>query len=98
MPAKPVLYTLRCEPVFSFGTAHRNTIRFQPQGRLALFGGFGNLPGDVDIWDLNTLEKIVKFTAPVSASIEWSPDGKNVRTTPTHSFNPPLHTRSLRVC
>lgn len=28
MPAKPVLYTVRGDPIFSFGSMHRNTIRY----------------------------------------------------------------------
>lgn len=78
MPAKPVLYTVKAEPIFSFGSVHRNTIRFQPQGRFVLFGGFGNISGDVDIWELTSFEKIAKFNAATSASIEWSLDGKYV--------------------
>ncbi|KAL4471958.1 hypothetical protein ABPG72_018460 [Tetrahymena utriculariae] len=80
MPAKPILYNLRCEPLFSFGTMHRNTIRFQPQGRFVLFGGFGNISGDVDVWELNSLEKLAKFNSNTSASIEWSLDGKHILT------------------
>ena len=32
MPAKVTLYSLKCEPVFDFGTGPRNECRFNPQG------------------------------------------------------------------
>jgi len=32
----------------------------------------------VDIWELTSFEKIAKFNAATSASIEWSLDGKYV--------------------
>lgn len=43
-----------------------------------IFGGFGNISGDVDIWELNSLERIAKFNSATSVYIEWSLDGKYV--------------------
>lgn len=45
-----------------------------------IFGGFGNISGDVDIWELDSLEKIAKFNSATSVYIEWSLDGKYILT------------------
>ncbi|EGR33544.1 hypothetical protein IMG5_049810 [Ichthyophthirius multifiliis] len=80
MPAKPVLYTSKCEPIFQFGNTHRNTIRYSPNGRFVLIGGFGNISGDVDIWDLKNLQKIANFKAATASIIEWGKDSRTILT------------------
>jgi len=57
MPSKSTLYDLKCRPLIDFGTAHRNTAKFSPSGRLILIAGFGNLQGEMDIWDQKKNEK-----------------------------------------
>ncbi|KAH9469149.1 hypothetical protein Pst134EA_009678 [Puccinia striiformis f. sp. tritici] len=58
MPAKTTIFDLRCNVIHDFGTAPRNFISYNPQGRLLLIAGFGNLAGTMDIWDRRTLEKV----------------------------------------
>lgn len=58
MPAKASLFNLKCEPIYDFGTGPRNSIYYNPQGNILLLAGFGNLRGNVEIWDSNT-KKIV---------------------------------------
>lgn len=43
-----------------------------------MIGGFGNLAGEVDFWDLNTLEEIGKTKAYCTVSVEWAKDGIHV--------------------
>ncbi|CAB4064177.1 EIF2A [Lepeophtheirus salmonis] len=43
MPAKVTLYDKSCNKIFDFGTGPRNAVHFNPQGTIALFGGFGNI-------------------------------------------------------
>jgi len=38
-------------PLFVFGRYHRNTICWSPHGRFLFLGGFGNMAGNVDVWD-----------------------------------------------
>lgn len=52
MPAKATLFNTKCDAVFDFGTGVRNAIYFNDFGSLVLFGGFGNLRGNVSVWDL----------------------------------------------
>lgn len=47
---------------------------------MAMIGGFGNLTGEVDFWDLDKLRQIGKTKAYCSVGIEWAPDGVNLMT------------------
>ena len=38
MQALPQLYTHKCDPVFDFGAAARNTVKWSPDGELILLG------------------------------------------------------------
>lgn len=53
MPATAVLYKKDCTPLYEFGKSHKNTIKFSPFSRFVMIGGFGNLSGDMDFWDLS---------------------------------------------
>jgi translation initiation factor 2A len=57
-PAKATLFNLKCDSVFDFGTGIRNSIYFNDFGNLVLFGGFGNLRGNVEVWDLNKKKQV----------------------------------------
>lgn len=52
VPSKATMFSNSGKKVFDFGENPRNTIKISPQGRLLLFGGFGNLAGYVEVWDL----------------------------------------------
>jgi uncharacterized protein with WD repeat len=76
MPAKTVIFDIRVNVIHDFGTQPRNFIAYNPQGRLLCLAGFGNLAGQVDIWDRKTLKKVATFEAPNTSHCEWSPDGR----------------------
>ncbi|KAA1106833.1 hypothetical protein PGTUg99_013885 [Puccinia graminis f. sp. tritici] len=76
MPAKTTIFDLRCNVIHDFGTAPRNFISYNPQGRLLLIAGFGNLAGTMDIWDRRTLEKVATIEGSNTSHCEWSPDGR----------------------
>ena len=61
MPARVQLFDSKVNPLSSFGAQHRNFLRYQPQGRLLLTAGFGNLAGGVDVWDISTRNKVAEF-------------------------------------
>lgn len=75
MPAKATLYNLKCDVIFDFGTGNRNSIYYNEFGNLLIFGGFGNLPGYIEVWDLNQKKKITEHKAPDTTLLEWSPVG-----------------------
>lgn len=76
MPAKTTIFDLRCNVIHDFGTAPRNFISYNPQGRLLLIAGFGNLAGTMEVWDRRTLEKIATIEGSNTSHCEWSPDGR----------------------
>lgn len=83
MPAKATLYNVKCEAVFEFGQAPRSAIHFNPQGNILLLGGFGNLSGNVETWDLRSRKLITKLEAPDTTLLHWSPNGEHFMTATT---------------
>lgn len=81
MPAKATMFNIKSEPVFDFGTGPRNVALFNPQSNLLLIGGFGNLRGKVEMWDVAKKTQVSIFDAPDSTDVKWSPDGQRVLTT-----------------
>jgi len=80
MPARVQMFDLKTKPLHSFGSQHRNFLLYQPQGKLLLSAGFGNLAGGIDIWDVSTRNKVAEFTAANSSHCEWSPCGQYILT------------------
>ncbi|KAF9446560.1 translation initiation factor eIF-2A [Macrolepiota fuliginosa MF-IS2] len=76
MPAKAMIFDQRVRAVHDFGTSPHNFISFNPQGRLILLAGFGNLAGKIDVFDRRSLSKASTIDAPNTSHCEWSPDGR----------------------
>lgn len=45
-----------------------------------MIGGFGNLTGEIDFWELDKLNQIGKAKSYCAVGIEWAPDGKLLMT------------------
>lgn len=60
MPAKATIFNLKCEPAFELGTGAINSIYYNPHGNILLLGGFGNLRGQIALWDAVGRKKIGK--------------------------------------
>lgn len=82
-PAKATLFNMKCEPTFELGTGPRNSIYYNPQGNILLLGGFGNLRGQVEIWDPSNRKLVSKCDAPDTTYLEWSPEGTHFLTATT---------------
>ncbi|KAH9974523.1 eukaryotic translation initiation factor eIF2A-domain-containing protein [Russula compacta] len=80
MPARVMLFDQRVRTLHDFGTSFSNYISFNPQSRLLLLGGFGNLAGKIDIFDRRSLTKISTIDASNTSHCEWSADGKFILT------------------
>lgn len=81
MPAKTTIFNARAVPQHSFDLGPRNTILFSPHGRFVIVAGFGNLAGDMDIYDLEkNYAKLCTVKASNCTYCEWSPDGQHVLT------------------
>jgi translation initiation factor 2A len=76
MPARVMLFDQRVRTLHDFGTSFSNYISFNPQSRLLLLGGFGNLAGNIDVYDRRSLTKISTIDASNASQCEWSADGK----------------------
>ncbi len=84
MPAKTTIFNARAVAVHNFNLAPRNTVLFSPHGRFVLVAGFGNLAGQMDIYDLGRdYAKLVTIEASNASVCEWSPDGKHILTATT---------------
>lgn len=84
MPAEIALYDGKTGvKKMSFGVTRRNTLRWSPFGRTFTAGGFGNLPGDIDVWDKNKGLCLSTVRVPCTVLCEWGPDGRNFLTAST---------------
>ena len=84
VPAKTTLFNARAVATHSFALGPRNTILFSPHGRFVLVAGFGNLAGQMDIYDLERHhQKICTIEASNASVCEWSPDGMYILTATT---------------
>lgn len=80
MPAKATVYNLHCEPVFDFGTGPRNAAYYSPQGHILVLAGFGNLRGQMEVWDVKKYKQVSKPQASDATHFLWSPDGEHIVT------------------
>lgn len=84
MPAKTTIFNQRAVATHSFNLSPRNTIIFSPHGRFVIVAGFGNLQGQMDIYDLEkNYEKVCTIEGSNTSTCEWSPDGKHILTAVT---------------
>lgn len=75
MPAKTTIFNNKAEATHSFALGPRNTVKFSPNSRFLLVAGFGNLAGQMDIYDLEkNYEKVATMQASNSSVCEWSAD------------------------
>lgn len=84
MPAKTTVFNQRAVATHNFSLGPRNTILFSPNGRFVLVAGFGNLAGQMDIYDLERdYRKICTIEGGNPSVCEWSPDSKCILTATT---------------
>ncbi|POR34911.1 Eukaryotic translation initiation factor 2A [Tolypocladium paradoxum] len=84
MPAKATIFNDRAVAKHSFPLAPRNTITFSPSGRFVLVAGFGNLAGQVDVYDLEKdYRKVCTIESGNPSVCEWSPDSRYLMTATT---------------
>ncbi|KAK4157683.1 eukaryotic translation initiation factor eIF2A-domain-containing protein [Chaetomidium leptoderma] len=83
-PAKTTIFNHRGVAIHSFPLAPRNTIIFSPTGRFALVAGFGNLAGQIDVYDLEKdYRKICTIEGGNPSVCTWSPDSRYIMTATT---------------
>ncbi|TEA15064.1 Eukaryotic translation initiation factor 2A [Colletotrichum sidae] len=84
MPAKATIFNHRAVATHSFPLGPRNTIIFSPTGRFALVAGFGNLAGQIDVYDLEKdFRKLHTIESGNPSVCTWSPDSRYIMTATT---------------
>ncbi|OTA66018.1 translation initiation factor eIF-2A [Hypoxylon sp. EC38] len=84
MPSKTTIFNHRAVATHSFPIAPRNTIIFSPTGRFALVAGFGNLAGQIDVYDLEKdYRKVCTIESGNPSVCQWSPDSRYIMTATT---------------
>ncbi|KAI9678409.1 MAG: hypothetical protein M1829_002007 [Trizodia sp. TS-e1964] len=81
MPMETIIFNARGVATHTFQLAPRNTIRFSPTGRFVIVAGFGNLAGQMDIYDLEKdFQKVCTIEGSNASVCQWSPDGMYILT------------------
>uniref|UniRef100_A0A673GC16 Eukaryotic translation initiation factor 2A n=1 Tax=Sinocyclocheilus rhinocerous TaxID=307959 RepID=A0A673GC16_9TELE len=80
MPAKATVFNHKCESVFDFGTGPRNAAFYSPQGHILVLAGFGNLRGQMEVWDVKKYKQVSKPQAEDTTHFSWCPDGEHIVT------------------
>jgi translation initiation factor 2A len=81
MPAKAMLFDLKCNSIFEFPVGSKNHVRWNQRGSLICFGGFGNLPGHIEVWSRSgAIRRLGHCQTQGSALCEWAPDGSTLLT------------------
>ncbi|CAJ2508893.1 Uu.00g139190.m01.CDS01 [Anthostomella pinea] len=84
MPAKTTIFNHRAVAAHSFALSPRNTLIFSPTGRFLLVAGFGNLAGQVDVYDLEKdYQNICTIQSGNPSVCQWSPDSRFLMTATT---------------
>ena len=76
MPATSHFYSAAGNKKDQIAKHHRNTVKWNPFGSLFLIAGFGNLQGEVDVYEKNSLELVGNCRASSTVYCEWGPCGK----------------------
>lgn len=84
MPAHTVLYNREGTPIYKFGSHHRNTITWAPDGDTFALCGFENLKGEIDIFRLSDKKKLGTCSSNLASYLKWSPDSKYFMTAIVH--------------
>ena len=58
MPSFTILYTKYGNPQYELCRSHRNSVIKQENSNFVIIGGFGNLNGVIDIWDIQNIKML----------------------------------------
>jgi translation initiation factor 2A len=76
MPPHSQLFNLDGVKVQDITNTHRNTVKWNPFGTLFLIGGFGNLQGDLEVWERESMRIVGSVRSELAVTLEWTPCGR----------------------
>lgn len=84
MPSKTSFFDVRGNEKSSMPLSARNYLKYAPNGNLVVVAGFGNLQGNMDIYDRSRdFVKVGEILATNSSFYDWSPCGRFLLTATT---------------
>lgn len=84
-PFAIAMYDKEGEKTYEFAKARKNTIRFSTvKGRFLALGGFGNLAGELEFFDVASKKPFKATRAECTVECQWSPNGRVFMTSSTH--------------
>lgn len=75
MPASIIFYNDKGDPDFTLGQNRRNSLFWSPNGKYLAVCGFGNLNGDIDIWNMLEKKKVSTCKLSCASNLKWSHQG-----------------------
>lgn len=75
VPSGAVLYNNSGDQIYIILQAHINSIYPSPDYKSVVLAGFGNLSGDIYVYDLQQMKKTAQFKKDKVVTFSWSPDG-----------------------
>ena len=76
MPSHTVLYYKTGEPFLVVLKDPKNSVYWSPNGDFIAVAGFGNLNGEIQIWDVSKKTLLGKCQHSDAGDLEWAPDGR----------------------
>ena len=80
MPASIDIFNVKCDVTFSFPEEYRNYCKFSHNGQFLAVAGFGNMPGEVEIYATKDFKRIGEFKAACTSELYFSNDNQTILT------------------
>lgn len=80
LPSHTVIYDVKGAPYLVAAKDHKNSIFWSPNGEFIAIAGFGNLNGEIKIWNLPKKQQVGKCMHGDAGDLEWAPDGRHFLT------------------
>lgn len=77
MPSFTTVYDEKAEPFLVVLKDKKNSLFWSPNGEFIAIAGFGNLTGEIQIWNVTTKKLLGKCTHADAGDLEWAPDGRH---------------------
>eukprot|EP00834_Sanchytrium_tribonematis_P003978 NODE_175_length_14138_cov_1.015314.p4 type:complete len:454 gc:universal NODE_175_length_14138_cov_1.015314:9692-8331(-) len=80
MPASIDIFNTKCDVVKSFKADHKNYCKFSHNGKLLVISGFGNMPGDTEVYSTEGYTMTGSFRASLTSELYFTSDNQQIIT------------------